>query len=677
MIYKDFATMLPLQKGDKKPVGKWKDSNRKEVIDFNSSDFLNRDVGLCPLPGYIAIDVDVKERKDGLASLELLGLSIGETLTQQTPSGGYHLIYKINPNIELKSTVSTLDGIDLRTANQGYIKLYNEWLDYEEDEITTDAIIELPSSAIKMLLDAQKEAHKSSEIIEAGGIIEEGNRNATFASIAGKLWKQGLDIEAIRSEMHNINLTRCDAPMACDEVDSIVNSITRYTRDEKVDTTCVDTLIGTLLSNDIAKEEEDKKISAAAMQRMPKECFNVTGILKEVFNDINTMSFYETPHLSLATAISLVGGIASKKYRNPMDGKTNIFVVGVAKSGLGKDTGRKYIKKTLLAREQGIDYLGEEVFKSGAGVLAAVTDGKNKIYPIDEMGLYLQASIGERADPSKKDIIPNFLKLYSTDEWTGSAAASKENSTGIIRDINLTVYGTSTPEEYYPTVTKQQVNSGFIPRFIIIDDAIDHTNYVKNKNRQKFDPCWKSVESIYNLIDHTKHIRSDELKTYIDTVTQVDFKDKLAVAAHDQIDDSIESIKRTSDLHMVLWNRAYENTMKLATIYAISEDYVKPKITSDGIKWASSLVTYCLNSVEKRLAGTSKSKYGEDLEEIYSVIKSSKRGITLTNLSTECKTVDRVLRNKIIEDLVDMEKIYFVNIKTKGAKKPTKIFYAV
>src|SRR5215510_10156201 len=63
----------------------------------------------------LVLDVDVKNGKAGLRTLEELEQRFGllETLTQKTPSGGQHLIFK-HPATPIKNGVDVLDGIDVR-----------------------------------------------------------------------------------------------------------------------------------------------------------------------------------------------------------------------------------------------------------------------------------------------------------------------------------------------------------------------------------------------------------------------------------------------------------------------------------------------------------------------------------------------------------------------------------
>lgn len=60
--------------------------------------------------------------------------------------------------------------------------------------------------------------------------IPEGGRNICLTSLAGTLYTQGYDREQIFKELDYANKTACKPPLAAGEVQSIVNSVMRYTR---------------------------------------------------------------------------------------------------------------------------------------------------------------------------------------------------------------------------------------------------------------------------------------------------------------------------------------------------------------------------------------------------------------------------------------------------------------
>lgn len=84
--------------------------------------------GVVAGPSRLAIaDFDVKDGKDGLTSLDMLGYELPATWTQDTPSGGSHSFYAAPVGIEMPNGTTDLfekgSGIDRRTG-ESYAILY-------------------------------------------------------------------------------------------------------------------------------------------------------------------------------------------------------------------------------------------------------------------------------------------------------------------------------------------------------------------------------------------------------------------------------------------------------------------------------------------------------------------------------------------------------------------------
>jgi hypothetical protein len=70
--------------------------------------------------GIVALDFDVKDGKRGRETLEFLESRFPDTLTAETPSHGFHKLFKYVHG--LQNAVEVLPGLDIRT-NGGYILL--------------------------------------------------------------------------------------------------------------------------------------------------------------------------------------------------------------------------------------------------------------------------------------------------------------------------------------------------------------------------------------------------------------------------------------------------------------------------------------------------------------------------------------------------------------------------
>ena len=80
------------------------------------------------LNGLYALDIDVKDGRNGFEYLKSKGLELPQTAWQQSPSGGVHLFFKDDPSLNLKNTVNRETGLDTR-GNGGFVWLYQPHLE--------------------------------------------------------------------------------------------------------------------------------------------------------------------------------------------------------------------------------------------------------------------------------------------------------------------------------------------------------------------------------------------------------------------------------------------------------------------------------------------------------------------------------------------------------------------
>ena len=114
----------------------------------------------------------------------------------------------------------------------------------------------------------------------------------------------------------------------------------------------------------------------------------MVGALK-LFVDYATASAVSPqPFLALGAAICLVGAVAGRRYRTPTDLRSNVYAIGIADSGGGKDHARRCAKRALYAA--GLDrYLGGEDLASSAGLLTSLQRHPARLFQVDEFGQFL------------------------------------------------------------------------------------------------------------------------------------------------------------------------------------------------------------------------------------------------------------------------------------------------
>lgn len=195
----------------------------------------------CSQNNLFVLDIDV-HNVNGLESasklLHDLGINELDTLSQKTPSGGIHLIFKSDDELKnvLNSSNSFVDypGIDIRT--DGYILVYPSIINgtpYIFNDSSKE-IKEMPDELKKYIL-SQKSLNKTERKTNAEYVrpekVEEGGRDtALFEYINNLYFKTRLNYDEIMILAEHFNDTTCDPPLPKRVIKYKVNKVFKKDR---------------------------------------------------------------------------------------------------------------------------------------------------------------------------------------------------------------------------------------------------------------------------------------------------------------------------------------------------------------------------------------------------------------------------------------------------------------
>lgn len=185
----------------------------------------NYNVGICTGSGLIVIDVDCKHSREGIDLIKQYADQFPKTLVVQTPSGGYHLYYKVDR--EIGNRVGLYEEIDIRGEN-GYVVGAGSTIGEREYKVIRDYTIAEANEAVYSFLEGPKQ--KSRQDIYSFEKIAQGKRNDTLFHLACFLQKRGLADQSIRDAISRENEIKCDPPLSSKELDTLISSALKYNK---------------------------------------------------------------------------------------------------------------------------------------------------------------------------------------------------------------------------------------------------------------------------------------------------------------------------------------------------------------------------------------------------------------------------------------------------------------
>jgi hypothetical protein len=342
------------------------------------------------------------------------------------------------------------------------------------------------------------------------------------------------------------------------------------------------------LSHVTPEKEEPKKVT------LPKEKRGLIppGLIGETVSWIVKTSIKPQPELALLNTLAAIGSIIGRRYSTEWDTRTNLYMIGIAGTGAGKDHSRKQIKKLMGAANLAKHLAGDGIV-SDRGVLRGIANFPEQILHLDEIGLMLQVITGANAATHLRGISKTLMELYSSSStiYNSGSYASNEIAPIVIDCPHLCVYGTTTMENYTSALTRNAVKDGSLNRFIVIPTSEDHPK--RSRNITRIEPPSNIVERWRNIAEYMPPGNGDlqalnlpaagapnpQIVGWGDTIERI----------HDMGDYEDEMMISDSS-HGALWNRYRENCIKIAMIIAICRNPLCPVIDNSDLDYAEDII---------------------------------------------------------------------------------------
>lgn len=167
--------------------------------------------------GFVIFDFDVKDGIDGRD--ELLDFDLPDTLTQTTPSGGLHMIYRTSD--EIRPSVNTRIGVDVRGWHSYIVCDPTPGYCWEDDEV---GIADADGRVMAFLEHVRPSKERSTR--NTGDKLKEGQgRNVELFAYGAKLQTFEKSDEEIKGLMRAYNENNFDPPLDEDEFSKCVHSV--------------------------------------------------------------------------------------------------------------------------------------------------------------------------------------------------------------------------------------------------------------------------------------------------------------------------------------------------------------------------------------------------------------------------------------------------------------------
>lgn len=330
------------------------------------------------------------------------------------------------------------------------------------------------------------------------------------------------------------------------------------------------------------------------------------GLVRDIAQWILDSSFIPQAELSVAAALLVVGTAAGRKYVGPTNAHTNLYFLGIAGTGTGKDHIFRSVSQ-ILRKARLEDHVGAQ-FGSAAGFLELVKQKPLHVTCIDEFGGFLKTIMGNKVATHNVAVSSMMRTLWSSSAHEYRSHVLKDSPSIRISNPCVSLLGISTEREFYEAIGGSgSIEDGLLNRFTIVkgdNDARKRTEPLVDASivpREILTGLTNIYFEMGNFNPNEIVKRNNRENDIVDDgkVVRVEWADKETRERYNAFSDRIGKILKRDTVISKLYGRVAEMAIRIATIVSISRGSAFPEVTMEDMNFG----IYLAERSAKMMAG--------------------------------------------------------------------------
>ncbi len=325
------------------------------------------------------------------------------------------------------------------------------------------------------------------------------------------------------------------------------------------------------------------------------------GLLGDIAQYIYQSAVLPNIEVALAGAITFMAGICGRSFNTCTGTGLNQYVVLLAGTGQGKEAAARGISrlyKAVLKQVPAVQaYAGPSEIASAQALLKFFAESNCFWSHKNEFGFWLQKMNSKYAKPNELTLKGMLLDLFHKsghdDLLMGSIYSDKKNNAPSVKAPSLTLYGESTPEEFYKAVDEANIAEGLISRLTIIPVPDVRPPY--NPDAAAYAPPDQLVWRLSGLVKRVEEIAQTQMCI---RVPETEEANTYQLAYQKLCMDRVWANRE--DVTAKVWQRAHIRLLRLGALIAVGVNPDNPVVEVEHYQWAKKLIDYGVKALKMR-----------------------------------------------------------------------------
>lgn len=424
---------------------------------------------------------------------------------------------------------------------------------------------------------------------------------------------------------------------------------------------------------------------------------DLPGILGRIHQWMLDTAKKPQPSLALGASLAFCAAAIGRKVKlQSWDTQPNIYALGVARSGAGKDRPMKACKELAFRAGLSDELIGVEEVASDSGIVTSVIEHPHQLMLVDEVSSLLSAASNQSSGMHITGVITMLLKLYSSSDsfFKGKSYADKDNNKKVNKPC-VSFFGCCVPTELQNALTSRDVNSGLLSRMVIFDAGDNDPRMVNvfGKNGEEHKQTLEEIDNWIKAWDKMnagnplKRVGGEQVLQQSSVMITEDANRMVIEFEGEMHEAKKQAIPRGKD---ALYVRAVENALKFALIRACAAvpatlteggsyiDESALKVDATTMRWAIDLSRCTVERMDKITDEIVDSQFQQQQKQLRKLIQQAgEKGATRYEMART--TAGRHPERLMIDLMTSLElsgEIKEILMKTNGRQRKAWVYKA-